>query len=75
MDTSRSTNKRVTDMKSLSGGERSFTNMCFIMAVGKQISSPFHCLDEFDVSHLMPVLPDLGFLPGLPACTVLRHWA
>ena len=40
----------VTDMKSLSGGERSFTNMCFLLALGKQISSPFHCLDEFDVS-------------------------
>ena len=43
----------VTDMKSLSGGERSFTNMCFIMAVGQQISSPFHCLDEFDVSSVL----------------------
>lgn len=48
--TSRQEQQAVTDMKSLSGGERSFTNMCFIMAVGQQISSPFHCLDEFDVS-------------------------
>lgn len=46
----KSATQSVNDMKSLSGGERSFTNMCFIMAVGQDISSPFHCLDEFDVS-------------------------
>ena len=57
-------------MKSLSGGERSFTNMCFIMAVGKQISSPFHCLDEFDVRPLWHVPPDLGC--SMLACLLVQ---
>ena len=37
------------DMKSLSGGERSFITVCFMLAVAQVISSPFHCMDEFDV--------------------------
>jgi len=46
-----SSNKRsvVKDMKSLSGGERSYTSVCFIMALANVISAPFHCMDEFDV--------------------------
>ncbi|KAL0037264.1 hypothetical protein WJX79_009148 [Trebouxia sp. C0005] len=39
----------VKDMKSLSGGERSYTSVCFIMALANVISAPFHCMDEFDV--------------------------
>ena len=39
----------VKDMKSLSGGERSFTTLCFMLALANVISSPFHCMDEFDV--------------------------
>lgn len=37
------------DMKSLSGGERSFITACFMLALARVISSPFHCMDEFDV--------------------------
>ncbi len=46
-----SSNKRsvVKDMKSLSGGERTYTSVCFIMALANVISAPFHCMDEFDV--------------------------
>ena len=41
--------QKATNMKSLSGGERSFSTLAFIMAIGTQIGAPFHCLDEFDV--------------------------
>ena len=37
------------DLKTLSGGERSFITICFLLALGKQLQAKFHCLDEFDV--------------------------
>ena len=37
------------DLKTLSGGERSFITICFLLALGKQLQASFHCLDEFDV--------------------------
>ncbi len=50
MDGSTSNRRSVVkDMKSLSGGERSYTSVCFIMALANVISAPFHCMDEFDV--------------------------
>ena len=37
------------DLKTLSGGERSFITICFLLALGRQLLARFHCLDEFDV--------------------------
>ena len=37
------------DLKTLSGGERSFITICFLLALGSQLQAKFHCLDEFDV--------------------------
>jgi chromosome segregation ATPase len=40
---------RVNDMKSLSGGERSFSTLAFALALGLECDSPFRASDEFDV--------------------------
>eukprot|EP00884_Botryococcus_braunii_P004090 jgi/Botrbrau1/13682/Bobra.0378s0013.1 len=41
--------EKVKDLKQLSGGERSYTTVCFALAVGEYIQSPFRAMDEFDV--------------------------
>lgn len=42
-------NRGMTDLNVLSGGERSFVTICFLLALGKKLKANFHCLDEFDV--------------------------
>ncbi|XP_048453072.1 structural maintenance of chromosomes protein 6-like [Rhincodon typus] len=37
------------DTRFLSGGERSFSTVCFILSLWDTMESPFCCLDEFDV--------------------------
>lgn len=32
-----------------SGGERSYTTMCLLLAIGEKLETPFRILDEFDV--------------------------
>ncbi|KFQ63393.1 Structural maintenance of chromosomes protein 6, partial [Pelecanus crispus] len=39
----------LNDLRSLSGGERSFSTICFIISLWSITESPFRCLDEFDV--------------------------
>lgn len=39
----------LSDMRSLSGGERSFSTVCFVLSLWAFTEAPFRCLDEFDV--------------------------
>ncbi|KAG6592579.1 ABC transporter SMC family [Phytophthora cinnamomi] len=40
---------QMTDMKELSGGERSYTQVALLLALGKSTECPFRIMDEFDV--------------------------
>ena len=40
---------QTKDVKALSGGERSYTTMCLLLALGESLETPFRILDEFDV--------------------------
>lgn len=42
-------NARLTDTRSLSGGERSFSTVAFILSLWWHCSSPFKLMDEIDV--------------------------
>ena len=39
----------ITDTRQLSGGEKSFTTLAFLLALGKVVECPFRVMDEFDV--------------------------
>ncbi|GBF90900.1 structural maintenance of chromosomes [Raphidocelis subcapitata] len=41
--------KPVQDLKQLSGGERSYTSVAFMLALGEYVEAPFRCMDEYDV--------------------------
>ena len=42
-------NSQQKDVKALSGGERSFTTIALLLALGENLETPFRILDEFDV--------------------------
>jgi len=46
-DTRKTTSGRNT--KTLSGGEKSFSSICLLLAIWEAMGSPLRCLDEFDV--------------------------
>ena len=41
--------KRVKDLRSLSGGERSYATLALVLSLGHQSDCPFRVMDEFDV--------------------------
>jgi len=42
-------NTQTKDVKALSGGERSFTTLALLLALGERLETPFRVMDEFDV--------------------------
>uniref|UniRef100_A0A4W5L3A9 Si:dkey-119f1.1 n=1 Tax=Hucho hucho TaxID=62062 RepID=A0A4W5L3A9_9TELE len=46
----------LSDMRSLSGGERSFSTVCFVLSLWAIAEAPFRALDEFDVYMVMSSL-------------------
>jgi len=40
---------QTKDVKALSGGERSFTTLALLLALGENLETPFRVMDEFDV--------------------------
>lgn len=40
---------QTNDVKSLSGGERSYTTLSLLVALGEHLETPFRVMDEFDV--------------------------
>lgn len=42
-------NEAARNTKTLSGGEKSFSSICLLLAIWEAMGSPLRCLDEFDV--------------------------
>lgn len=42
-------NSQTADVKALSGGERSYTTLALLLALGESLETPFRVMDEFDV--------------------------
>lgn len=60
----------LTDMRSLSGGERSFSTVCFVLSLWSITESPFRALDEFDVYMVYCYIPSSLSFHILGLCTV-----
>ena len=63
---------QTKDVKALSGGERSFTTLSLLLAIGESLETPFRVMDEFDV-FLDPVARKLALKTLIEISTEMEH--
>lgn len=60
------------DVKALSGGERSFTTLALLIALGENLETPFRVMDEFDV-FLDPVARKIALKTMIEVATSFEN--
>lgn len=65
-------NTQQSDVKALSGGERSYATIALLIALGESLETPFRILDEFDV-FLDPVTRKLTIDHLITMAKGMRH--
>jgi chromosome segregation ATPase len=63
---------QTNDVKALSGGERSFTTLSLLLAIGESLETPFRVMDEFDV-FLDPVARKLALETLIKISKEMEH--
>ena len=63
---------QTKDVKALSGGERSFTTLSLLLAIGESLETPFRVMDEFDV-FLDPVARKLALNTLIKLSKEMEH--
>jgi len=63
---------QTKDVKALSGGERSFTTLSLLLALGESLETPFRVMDEFDV-FLDPVSRKIALDTMVAVAKELEH--
>jgi len=63
---------QTSDVKALSGGERSFTTLSLLLALGESLETPFRVMDEFDV-FLDPVSRKIALKTMVKIAKEMEH--
>ncbi len=63
---------QTNDVKALSGGERSFTTLSLLLALGESLETPFRVMDEFDV-FLDPVARKIALRTMINLAKEMSH--
>lgn len=61
-----------SDVKALSGGERSYTTLSLLLALGESLETPFRVMDEFDV-FLDPVARKIALDTMIQVAKEMEH--
>lgn len=63
---------QTADVKALSGGERSYTTLALLLALGESLETPFRVMDEFDV-FLDPVARRIALQTMIEVAKEFEH--